>query len=60
MAFSKGKLKISDDKASLQPLTEMCTRNIKIMFLGSKVLQVLRANNLTAIYEPIVQTMWDP
>jgi hypothetical protein len=30
------------------------------MFLGSKVRLVRRADNLTAIYEPIVQTMWDP
>jgi hypothetical protein len=29
------------------------------MFLGSKVQQVHRADNLTAIYEPIVQTMWE-
>jgi hypothetical protein len=33
----------------------MSTRNIKIiMFLGSKVRRVRRADNLTAIYEPIV------
>jgi hypothetical protein len=37
------------------PLTEMITRNIKIiMFLGSNVRRVRRANNLTAICEPIV------
>jgi hypothetical protein len=36
------------------PLTEMSTRNIKIMFLGSKVRLVGRADNLTAISEPIV------
>jgi hypothetical protein len=53
------------DKGSVsltsQPLTEMSTRNIKIiMFLGSKVQPVHRPDNLTAIYEPIVQTMWDP
>jgi hypothetical protein len=36
-------------------LTEMSTRNIKIiMFLGSKVQWVLRADNRTAICEPIV------
>jgi hypothetical protein len=29
------------------------------MFLGSKVLLVRGADNLTAIYEPIVKTMWD-
>jgi hypothetical protein len=37
-----------------QPLTEMSTRNIKIMFLGSNVRLVRGADNLTAIYEPIV------
>jgi hypothetical protein len=38
-----------------QPLTEMSTRNIKIiMFLGSKVRLVSIADNLTVIYEPIV------
>jgi hypothetical protein len=43
-----------------QPLTEMSTRNIKIiMFLGSKVRRVRKADSLTAIYEPIVYTMWD-
>jgi hypothetical protein len=30
------------------------------MFLGSKVRPVRRADNFTAIYEPIVYTMWDP
>jgi hypothetical protein len=35
--------------------TEMSTRNNKIiMFLGSKEWQVRKADNLTAIYEPIV------
>jgi hypothetical protein len=28
--------------------------SIKIMFLGSKVRRVRKADNLTAIYEPIV------
>jgi hypothetical protein len=32
----------------------------KKMFLGSKVRLVRGADNLTAIYEPIVYTMWDP
>jgi hypothetical protein len=36
-------------------LTEMSIRNIKIiMFLGSKVRRVRRADNLTAICEPSV------
>jgi hypothetical protein len=30
------------------------------MFLGSKVWPVRGADNLTTIYEPIVQTVWDP
>jgi hypothetical protein len=39
----------------IQPLTEMSTRRRKIiMFLGSKVRRVRRADNLTAISEPIV------
>jgi hypothetical protein len=39
----------------LLSLTEMSTRSIKIMmFLGSKVRRVRKADNLTAIYEPIV------
>jgi hypothetical protein len=38
-----------------QPLTEKSTRNIKlIMFLGSKVQRVRKADNLTAICEPTV------
>jgi hypothetical protein len=38
-----------------QSLTEMSTANIKkIMFLASKVRLVREADNLTAIYEPIV------
>jgi hypothetical protein len=44
-----------------QPLTEMIARNIKIiMFLGSKVRRVRSADNLAAICEPTVYTMWDP
>jgi hypothetical protein len=39
----------------------MSTGNIKkIMFQGSKVRPVREADNLTAIYEPIVYAMWDP
>jgi hypothetical protein len=34
-----------------QPLTEMSAKHIKIMFLGSKVQPVRRADNLTAISE---------
>jgi hypothetical protein len=35
---------------STQPLTEMSTRNLP----GGKGRQALKADNLTAIYEPIV------
>jgi hypothetical protein len=50
---------ISDDNilnfgGFTQPLTEMSNRNTKIMFLGSEVRRVRKADNLTAIYEPIV------
>jgi hypothetical protein len=40
----------------------MSTEDIKnkIMFMGSKVRLVRGADNITAIYEPIVQIMWDP
>jgi hypothetical protein len=43
-----------------QPLTEMSTRNIKKMFLGSRERLAREADNLAAICEPIVKTMWDP
>jgi hypothetical protein len=45
---------------SLLLLTEMSTRNRKIMLLVSRARQVRRADNLTAICEPIVYTMWNP
>jgi hypothetical protein len=41
---------------STQPLTEMSTRNI----LGGKGLPERKADNLTAISEPIVKVMWEP
>jgi hypothetical protein len=34
-------------------LAEMSTRSRKIMFLGSRVLPVRRADNLTAMCEPV-------
>jgi hypothetical protein len=37
-----------------QPITEISTKNRKIMFLGNKLRQVRRADSLAAIYEPIV------
>jgi hypothetical protein len=40
---------------STQPLTEMSTRNIP----GGKERPALKADNLTAICEPIVWQMWD-
>jgi hypothetical protein len=43
-----------------QPLTEMSTRSLQIMFLRSKVRPERRADNLAATCEPIVYTMWNP
>jgi hypothetical protein len=43
-----------------QPLTEMSIRSRKILFLGSRARAVRKANNLTAICEPIVYIMWNP
>jgi hypothetical protein len=59
-AFRLGKFKNSPSGrirplGFAQSLTEMSTGNIKIiMFLGSKVRRVRKADNLTAIYKPIV------
>jgi hypothetical protein len=41
---------------STQPLTETSTRNS----LGSKGRPARKADNLTAIYKPIVWIMWEP
>jgi hypothetical protein len=41
---------------STQPLTEMSTRNLP----GGKGWTARKADNLTAIYEPVVQKMWEP
>jgi hypothetical protein len=41
---------------STQPLTEMSTRNLP----GGKGRQARKADNLTAIREPIVYKMWKP
>jgi hypothetical protein len=41
---------------STQPLTEMSTRHIP----GGKGRPARKADNLTAICEPIVYKMWDP
>jgi hypothetical protein len=41
---------------STQPLTEMSTRNLP----GGKKRPARRADNLTAICEPIVYKMWEP
>jgi hypothetical protein len=41
---------------STQPLTEMSTRN----FPGGKGRAASKADNLTAICDPIVQKMWEP
>jgi hypothetical protein len=39
-----------------QPLTEMSIRNL----LGGKPRPARKADNMTAICEPIVQKIWDP
>jgi hypothetical protein len=41
---------------STQPLKEMSTRSLP----GGKGLPACRTDNLTAVYEPIVQKMWEP
>jgi hypothetical protein len=41
-----------------QPLTEMSTGYMSIS--GGKALASRRADNLAAICEPTVRTMWDP
>jgi hypothetical protein len=41
---------------STQPLTEMSTRNIP----GGERRPARKADNLTAVYEPIVYKMWEP
>jgi hypothetical protein len=41
---------------STQPLTEMSTRNLP----GGKGRSARKADNLTAIYEPIVYKIWEP
>jgi hypothetical protein len=37
----------------------MSTRNRKVMFLGSRARPSRKAENPTAIYEPIVHALWD-
>jgi hypothetical protein len=37
-----------------QSVTEMIARNRKILILGSRAWPVSRADNFTAVYEPIV------
>jgi hypothetical protein len=41
---------------SIQPLTEMSARNLP----GGKGRPERKTDNLTAIYEPIFNKMWDP
>jgi hypothetical protein len=41
---------------SIQPLTEMSTRNLP----GCKGRSGRKADNLTAICEPIIYKMWEP
>jgi DNA-binding SARP family transcriptional activator len=47
------------DALGPQPLTEISARSRKIMCLGNKARPVSRADNLAAICEPFVYTMWD-
>jgi hypothetical protein len=42
--------------ASIQPLTEMSTRNLA----GGGGLRVHKADNIVAIYDRIVYKVWDP
>jgi hypothetical protein len=42
-----------------QLLREMSTRSRKILFLGSRGRSVRKADNITSICEPTVQTIWD-
>jgi hypothetical protein len=42
---------------STQPLTEMSIRNLPA---GGKAQPARKADNLTAVCEPIVQKMWEP
>jgi hypothetical protein len=45
-------------RRSTQPLTEISTRNP--FFVGCKERPARKAENLTAICEPIIYKMWDP
>jgi hypothetical protein len=45
----------SQTRTCMGPLTEMSTRNI----LGGEGRPARRADNLAAIYEPIVEKMWE-
>jgi hypothetical protein len=47
-------LNLPNPSGRTRSLTEMSTRNTIIMFLGSKVRRVRRADTLAAICEPIV------
>jgi hypothetical protein len=42
-----------------QNLREITSRRRKIMCLGSRSLPVLRADNITAVCEPIDLKIWD-
>jgi hypothetical protein len=43
-------------QVSVQPLTELSTTNLP----GGKGLSAYKADNLTAICDPVVQKMWEP
>jgi hypothetical protein len=46
--------------AVTQPPTEMSTRSRRVMFLGSRVRPVCKADSLTAIGKPTAYAMWGP
>jgi hypothetical protein len=64
VCMSKSNSKSHYDRQSVVPGVYSASKRVpeaqRIMILGSNVRRVHRADNLTAICEPIVYTMWDP
>jgi hypothetical protein len=52
--LQSGRSRVGDPIRFIQPLTEISTRSRKIKFLESRERPLSRADNLTAIFEPIV------